>query len=87
MDEYQLQDDHRPDGTVDKGRSTENARAYAQAAKEVGEELIAKGRQVVVCDIWAAMMARVGWRGETPLPGSLDVERNPVFTEMLYDGG
>lgn len=86
VDEYQLKDDHRLDGRVDKGRSAENARAYAQAAKEVGEELIAKGRQVAVCDLWSAMMARAGWTGEVQLTGSLGVDRNPVFSEMLYDG-
>lgn len=85
-DEHQLGDDHRPDGRLDKGRSAEHTRVYAKAAKSVGEELIAQGRQIVVCDLWTAMMARAGWAGETPLPGSLEAEKNAVFTDMLYDG-
>jgi hypothetical protein len=50
------------------------------------EELLAKGRPVVVCDLWAAMMARAGWSGEGVLPGSLKTDKNPALAEMLYDG-
>lgn len=86
MDEYQRPEETRPNGQVDRGRCAENSKAYAQVGKEVGEELIAKGRPVVVCDLWATMMARAGWAGEGELPGSLKTDRNPALAEMLYDG-
>ncbi|KFY10645.1 hypothetical protein V491_07555 [Pseudogymnoascus sp. VKM F-3775] len=86
VDEYQRPEETRPNGQVDRGRCAENSKAYAQVGKEVGEELIAKGRPVVVCDLWAAMMARAGWTGEGELPGSLKTDRNPALAEMLYDG-
>lgn len=86
VDEYQRPEETRADGQVDRGRCAENSKAYAQVGKEVGEELIAKGRPVVVCDLWAAMMVRAGWTGKGALPGSLKTDRNPDLAEMLYDG-
>jgi hypothetical protein len=86
VDEYQLQQETRSDGVTDRGRSADNARAYAQAGKEVGEALIAQGRQVVVCDLWTALIAQTGWSGEGELPGSLKIDRNPALSDLLHDG-
>jgi hypothetical protein len=86
VDEYQRPEVTRADGTVDRGRCAEISRAYAQVGKEVGEELIAKGRPVVVCDLWTAMMTGAGWTDEGVLPGSLKTDKNPALAEMLYDG-
>ncbi|OBT93558.1 hypothetical protein VE01_08367 [Pseudogymnoascus verrucosus] len=86
VDEYQLAEETRSDGRVDRGRSAEKARAYAEAGKAVGEALRAEGREVVVCDLWSALMARTGWSGEGVLPGSLKTDKNPAFAELLSDG-
>lgn len=86
MDEYQRPEETRSDGRVDRGRSAENARAYAEAGKAVGEALRAEGREVAVCDLWSALMARAGWTGEGVLPGSLKTDKNPAFAELLSDG-
>lgn len=86
MDEYQRPEETRADGQADRGRCAENSRAYARVGKEVGEELIAKGRPVVVCDLWTAMMTRAGWTGEEVLAGSLKASKNLALAEMLYDG-
>ncbi|KFY70792.1 hypothetical protein V498_10215, partial [Pseudogymnoascus sp. VKM F-4517 (FW-2822)] len=86
VDEYQRPEETRADGQVDRGRCAENSRAYARVGKEVGEELIAKGRPVVICDLWTAMMTRAGWTGEGVLAGSLKASKNPALAEMLYDG-
>lgn len=86
MDEYQRPEITRGDGQVDRGRDAETTAAYARVAKEVGEELIAAGRPVVVCDLWTAMMMRAGWTGEGVLPGSLKTDKNAALAEMLYDG-
>lgn len=53
---------------------------------EVGEELVRAGKNVVVCDLWGAMMARAGWKGSEVLAGSLKAEKNEAFKEMMYDG-
>lgn len=86
VDEYQLKDDHRPDGKVDKGRCAENAHAYAEACRQVGAELIAEGANLAVCDLWSAMMDHAEWKGEYKLPGSLKAEQNSRFSQMLHDG-
>ncbi|KAL5353923.1 hypothetical protein ACLOAV_000008 [Pseudogymnoascus australis] len=86
VDEYQLPEETRADGRVDRGRSAENARAYAEAGKSVGEALRAEGREVVVCDLWSALISRAGWTGEGVLPGSLKTDKNPAFAELLSDG-
>ncbi|KFY29012.1 hypothetical protein V493_02608 [Pseudogymnoascus sp. VKM F-4281 (FW-2241)] len=86
VDEYQRPEEIRADGQVDRGRCAENSRAYSQVGREVGEELIAKGRPVVVCDLWTAMMKRAGWTGEGVLAGSLKADKNPVLAEFLCDG-
>lgn len=86
VDEYQLKDDYRPDGKIDKGRCAENAQAYAQACREVGEELIKEGADLAICDLWSAMMEFAEWKGEYKLPGSLHAEQNSHFSQMLHDG-
>lgn len=86
VDEHKRPEAIRADGTVDRGRDAETTAAYARIAKEVGLELISAGHNVVVCDLWSAMMRRAGWPGQGVLPGSLRAERNPVLGEMMYDG-
>ncbi|KAK4983844.1 hypothetical protein LTR50_006971 [Elasticomyces elasticus] len=62
-------------------RTAENTARYAEAVREVGEQL-----NVPVLDIWKAFMQRAGWSEGQPLPGSKDVERNAVLTELMHDG-
>lgn len=65
-------------------RTAETTKAYADAAREVGEELAG----VEVLDLWTVFMERAGWReGQVgPLPGSTNGEENKVLKELLCDG-
>jgi hypothetical protein len=63
-----------------------NFGAYPQIGKEVGEELIAKGKPTVLCNIWSSMMVRAGSSCEGVLPNSFKTDKNPALAEMLYHG-
>jgi len=88
VNEYQLNDDYRSDGTVDKTRSARNAMAYAEACRVVGEELIAADDtlELVVCDLWSKMMVHCGWRGQVPIIGSLQTDEVEEMSNIFRDG-
>jgi hypothetical protein len=87
VDEYQLADEDRPDGSRGKDRSAQNAQLYASVGRDVATQLRARGHDIAVCDLWTAMMEEAGWAGaDAPLPGSQALPQNPVLKEMLYDG-
>ena len=62
-------------------RTAEHTKKYADACRQVGEEL-----GVVVLDLWSVFMEKAGWRPGQPLPGSKAAERNKVLGELLHDG-
>ncbi|KAK0654143.1 Isoamyl acetate-hydrolyzing esterase 1-like protein [Lasiodiplodia hormozganensis] len=62
-------------------RTAEHTRAYANAARKVGEEL-----QLPVLDLWSIFMQKAGWVEGEPLPGCRGVERNQLIEDLMYDG-
>lgn len=72
VDEYQF---------VDRQRTAEHTKMYADACREIGEEL-----GVPVLDLWLVFMAEAGWREGEPLAGSIKNARNQVLGELLHDG-
>lgn len=72
VDEYQF---------VDRLRTAEHTKMYADACREIGKEL-----GVPVLDLWSIFMAEAGWRKGEPLAGSIKDKRNKVLGELLHDG-
>lgn len=68
-------------------RTAETTKAYADAARAVGQEL-----GVPILDLWSVFMEHAGWKGEDgqsepgPLPGSKLSPRNQVLGDLLWDG-
>jgi len=63
-------------------RKAIDARAYADAVKEVGREA-----GVVVLDVWTAFMNKAGWtEGAATLPGSKELGKDPILADLLPDG-
>jgi hypothetical protein len=63
-------------------RQAIDAHEYADAVKEVG-----KDAGVVVLDVWTAFMDKAGWKGgDSLLPGSKALGKDPVLAELLHDG-
>jgi isoamyl acetate esterase len=62
-------------------RSAENTKNYADAVREVGEEL-----GIPVLDMWSKCMELAGWKPGQPLEGSQDLPPNPKFDELFVDG-
>ena len=71
-------------------RNAETTKAYADAARAIGNEL-----GVAILDLWSVFMERAGWKdedkdkeegGKSLLPGSKSLPPNPVLAELLCDG-
>ncbi len=62
-------------------RTAEHTKKYADACREVGNEV-----GVAVLDLWSVFMAAAGWKEGEPLPGSRTIEQNPVLRDWLHDG-
>jgi isoamyl acetate esterase len=63
-------------------RKQKDAKAYAEAVKEVGREL-----GVPVVDAWSAFMEKAGWKmGDEVLVGTKESGKSEVLEELLYDG-
>lgn len=54
---------------------------YAQATREVGQELA-----LPVLDLWNAFQKRAGWKEGEPFCGSKDAPENDVMKDLLHDG-
>lgn len=81
VNEYQLTIRDALKGYTAPQRTAANTRRYADACREVGQEI---NRPVV--DLWHAFMRKAGWRNGDPLAGSKDVERNEVLESLFLDG-
>jgi hypothetical protein len=63
-------------------RSADNTSKYAEMVRSVAKEEL----QVPVVDLWLKCMEHAGWKTGDPLPGSQDIEENPLFLELFTDG-
>ena len=82
VDEYQLEESQLLKGTSEILRTAEHTKLYADACREIGNEI-----GVVVLDLWSAFMSKAGWSPGQPLLGSKDVIRNLIFQSLFTDGG
>ncbi|KAE8451632.1 hypothetical protein EG329_003089 [Mollisiaceae sp. DMI_Dod_QoI] len=74
----QFREDWGYTGEVRKAR---DAAEYAELVREVGKET-----GVDVLDVWSIFMEKVGWKSGEKLPGSKELGKNDVLSELLYDG-
>jgi isoamyl acetate esterase len=81
VNEYQLTIRDALKGCTMPQRTAANTKKYADACRQVGEEL---GLPVV--DLWRAFMSKAGWEEGEPLIGSGDRERNRILESLLQDG-
>lgn len=82
MNEYVAEENDRSKGLMDRRRTADHTKMYADAAREVAKE-----QNVAVLDLWSVLMKHAGWsEGEHPLPGSKKLPRNPFMRMMLHDG-
>ncbi|KKK13998.1 hypothetical protein ARAM_006906 [Aspergillus rambellii] len=81
LNEYQLEEFDLAKGNVHPTRTNRQVKAYAEAAREVGESL-----GVPVVDIWRAMMTAVGWKEGEPLTGSREAPNHEKFASLFTDG-
>jgi len=81
VDGYGLEIAEALKGVTEVRRTPEHTKLYADAVREVGTKL-----GLVVLDLWTAMMKKAGWEDGQPLIGSKDLERSPLFEELMHDG-
>ena len=63
-------------------RKAVDAKAYADAVKEVGED-----ESVAVVDVWGACMKKAEWKeGDETLPGTRELGRSEGLAGLVYDG-
>ena len=81
VDEYAMEGAEFQKGSSELVRTAEHTKKYADACKEVAEEL-----GVVVVDLWSTIMTKAGWQPDGTLPGSKKAPRNSVLKSLLRDG-
>lgn len=81
IDEHQHEIKDRAAGQPELTRFAASARAYAEACRQVGEEV-----GVPVLDLWSCLMKQAGWSGSNVLAGSRDAPKNDVLNRLLSDG-
>lgn len=62
-------------------RTAENTARYAEAVRQVGQQL-----SLPVLDVWTIFLNLAGMEPGKPLPGSLDAPYNEVLVRLLSDG-
>lgn len=84
IDEYSLEVSDAAKGILGVRRTAEHTKLYAEACKEVGQDL-----GLIVLDLWSIFMDAAGYakneRGK-PLPGSKKTVKSPVLGQLLSDG-
>lgn len=69
-------------GSTNEIRKAKDAADYAAVVREVG-----KDNDVPVLDVWTTFMEKAGWKlGDAVLRGSKESGKNPVLSDLLYDG-
>ena len=81
VDEYQLEQSQLLKGTTEVLRTAEHTKLYADACRDVGNEI-----GVVVLDLWSAFMLKAGWIPGQPLSGSKAVVKSLIFQNLFTDG-
>ncbi|KAI9891698.1 MAG: hypothetical protein M1814_002448 [Vezdaea aestivalis] len=68
-------------GSTEVHFTAEHTKLYADACRELGQEL-----KVSTLDLWTVFMKAAGWKEGEPLPGSRKVKENEKLKELLHDG-
>ncbi|KAL8872985.1 MAG: hypothetical protein Q9174_001488 [Haloplaca sp. 1 TL-2023] len=81
VDEYSLEISDATKGIIGTRRTAEHTKLYADACREVANDLGA-----VVLDLWAIFMQAAGYEAGQILPGSKKADKNAVLGQLLSDG-
>ena len=81
VDEYSLEVSDAAKGIVGTRRTAEHTKLYADACREVANDL-----GMVVLDLWSIFMQAAGYKAGQILPGSKKADRNAVLGRLLSDG-
>lgn len=81
IDEYLTEETDREKGFVERRRTADNTRKYADVIKAIGKE-----NGIAVLDIWTSLMVEAGWNGNEPLIGSKQLPQLKQMQLLLHDG-
>ncbi|KAL9598595.1 MAG: hypothetical protein Q9179_003848 [Wetmoreana sp. 5 TL-2023] len=81
VDEYSLETSDAAKGILGTRRTAEHTKLYADACREVGQDL-----GLVVLDLWSMFMEAAGFKPGEPLPGSKKTKKSAVLDLLLSDG-
>ena len=81
VDEYTMEAVKYIEGVTEVFRTAEITRKYADACRQVGEDL-----SLPVLDIWTIIQTKAGWKPGQRLPGSKDIPRSMVLGDLFRDG-
>lgn len=82
VNEYALELKDSLEGLSEPRRTAENTQKYAQVCRQIGADV----PDLLVVDIWGAMMAKAGWKEGQPLTGSKELPQSRVLQTYLVDG-
>ncbi|KAI9803279.1 MAG: hypothetical protein M1825_002070 [Sarcosagium campestre] len=80
INEYQLESGEN-EYSIGRRRTVEHTKLYADAARQVGEDL-----QIVTLDLWEALIRKTKWDPSQTIPGSKAIKESPILREHLRDG-
>lgn len=81
VEERRLEHRVKSQGYTKLNRSNERTKQYADASREVANEM-----NIACLDLWSAFMAKAGWKDGQPLCGAMDVPENTVLRGLIHDG-
>ena len=84
IDEYSLEISDAAKGILGVRRTAEHTKLYADACKEVGQDL--RVPELAILDLWSIFMDAAGYEPGKPLPGSKKTVKSPILGQLLSDG-
>lgn len=81
VEERRLEHRVKSQGYTKLNRSNERTKQYADASREVANEM-----NIACLDLWSAFMAKAGWKDGQPLCGAIDLPENVVLRGLIHDG-
>ena len=81
IDEYSMEVSDAAKGIFGVRRRADHTKLYAEACREVGQDL-----GLIVLDLWSIFMDAAGYEPGKPLPGSKKTGKNVVLDRLLSDG-
>jgi hypothetical protein len=81
VEERRLEHRVKSQGYKELNRRNEVTKQYADASREVAEDL-----DVGCLDLWTAFMKTADWKAGDPLYGSIDLPENEAIRALIHDG-